>query len=291
MSAVLDPQRPYAFLNEREPTRDGCGNKGIVDVATVFLTASRCPIGCSMCDLHRNTLSQPSQPGAIPTQIRYAQERLKPASWIKLYNSGNFFDPSSIPPPDYASIGQLCSGYDRVIIENHPRFGSRRHDRFGQHVAGKLEVAVGLETVQPRMLKRLGKQMSRDDFDRYANSLISEGIDLRVFLIVGAPGLSVKESIRWARLSIRHAIHAGARHISLIPARVGHGWNGTADSLTPIELEHLVDLFADSLDELRTDACLSVDLWDIASDELSEPRQRLLDRFESAILHQNTSLL
>ncbi len=264
---------------------------GIADIATVFLTASRCPIGCSMCDLHRNTLPQPSQPGAIPTQIRYAQQRLQRASWIKLYNSGNFFDPSSIPPQDYASIGQLCSDYDRVIIENHPRFGRRLHDRFLQHVAGKLEVAVGLETVQPRMLKRLGKQMSRDDFDRYANSLVSQGIDLRVFLIVGAPQLSVNESMRWARLSIRHALHAGARHISLIPARVGHGWNGTADSLPRVQLEHLADLFAESLDEMRPLACLSVDLWDIASDELSEPRRRLLDRFESAILHQNASLL
>ncbi|WP_145386941.1 hypothetical protein [Stieleria neptunia] len=288
---MLDPQRPYAFLNEREPIRQGCGTKGIVDVATVFLTASRCPIGCSMCDLHRNTLSHPSQPGAIPTQIRYAQQRLERASWIKLYNSGNFFDPSSIPPQDYATIGQLCAGYDRVIIENHPRFGSHRHDRFRQHVTGKLEVAVGLETVQPRMLQRLGKQMSRDDFDRYANALHADGIDLRVFLIVGAPQLSVKESMRWARLSIRHALHAGARHISLIPARAGHGWNGTANSLPRIELEHLVDLYAASLDDVRSEACLSVDLWEIAGEALSEPRRRLLERFESAILEQDANLL
>ena len=291
LSAILDPQRPYAFLNEREPFRDERGNTSIFDVTTVFLTASRCPIGCSMCDLHRNTLSEPSQPGAIPTQIRYAQAHLERASWIKLYNSGNFFDPSSIPPHDYASIGSLCAGYQRVIIENHPRFGAHRHDRFREHVGGTLEIAVGLETVQPRVLNRLRKQMSRDDFDRYARSLISDGIDLRVFLIVGAPHLSVKESLRWAQLSIRHAVRAGARHVSLIPARSGHGWGGMAESLPRIELEHLADLFCASLDDLGAAACLSADLWDVPRDQLIESRRLLLDRLESAILHQDVSLL
>ncbi|WP_147869049.1 hypothetical protein [Stieleria maiorica] len=289
MSAVLDPSRPYAFLNEREPARDAHGQRSVATVATVFLTASRCPIGCSMCDLHRNTLPGPSQPGAIPDQIRHAQTRLKSSNWIKLYNSGNFFDPSSIPPRDYAEIGQICAGYDRVIIENHPRFGARRHEAFRDLISGTLEVAVGLETVQPRILNRLGKQMSRDDFDRYASFLRWRQIDLRVFLIVGAPQLSVKESLRWARLSVRHAIHSGARHISLIPARSGHGWNGMAESLPEIDLEHLAELYDDSLTDLGTTACLSVDLWDIDRDRLSEQRRRLLDRFQSAILDQQAS--
>ena len=244
-----------------------------------------------MCDLHVNTLPTPTATGAIATQIRFATQQLPQADWIKLYNSGNFFDPASIPPPDYRSIAALCQSYDRIIVENHPRFGKQRHHEFQQHLSGKLEIAVGLESVQPRLLHRLGKQMTRDDFDRYARFLAESEIELRVFLIVGAPHLSAAESIRWARLSVRHAVSAGARHVSLIPARAGHGWNGLADTLPVLCIDSLADLFASSLDDLRGHACLGVDLWDIDRDKLTAPDLSRLQQLESAILHQDPALL
>lgn len=286
---MLDPNRPYAYLSEREPSLDVPGNASVVDVSTVFLTASRCPVGCSMCDLHLNTLPKPTEPGAIPKQIRFAQRQLARSDWIKLYNSGNFFDPASIPPVDYQTIGGLCDGYERVIIENHPRFGANRHRQFRDGLSGRLEVAVGLETIQPRVLQRIGKQMTRDDFDRYAAVLRRDGIDLRVFLIAGAPNLTLREAIRWARLSVRHAVHQGARHISLIPARVGHGWAGMSGKLPEFELRDLADLFVAALDDLAGAACLSVDLWDVNRDKLSGPDRQLLERFELAILRQDVT--
>ncbi|MCA9139031.1 MAG: hypothetical protein KDB00_19800 [Planctomycetales bacterium] len=244
-----------------------------------------------MCDLHRNTLDTPTSPGAIPEQIRFAQQQLGPSDWVKLYNSGNFFDPASIPPIDYESIGELCRKYERIIIENHPRFGLRRHIDFRDTLSGRLEVAVGLETIQPGVLNRIGKQMTRDDFDRYAARLRRDGIDLRVFLIAGAPGLTIREATRWMRLSIRHAVYQGARHISLIPARVGHGWAGMGGQLTEFRLHDLVDLFAASIGDLSQDACLSVDLWNINREVLGDADRDLLDRFETAILRQDTTAL
>jgi radical SAM enzyme (TIGR01210 family) len=288
---VLDPDRPYAYLSEREPKRDALGKPSVVDVSTVFLTASRCSVGCSMCDLHRNTLSGPTAVGAIVRQIRYAQLELPRANWIKLFNSGNFFDAASIPVVDYPAIAAACADYERVIVENHPRFGKSRHQMVRDLLPGRLEIAVGLETVQPRMLGRLGKQMTRDEFDRYARFLAESEIDLRVFLIFGAPDLSIAESIRWARLSVRHAIRAGARHISLIPARAGHGWNGMADSLPTITLPDLIDLFVVTLNDSDRAACLSVDLWDIDPDALGPSERERLQRFQTAIVLQDASEL
>ena len=57
-----------------------------------------------MCDLHQNTLSTATPRGAIPDQIDYAIQHYPGTEWIKLYNSGNFFDPRSIPPDDYEAI-------------------------------------------------------------------------------------------------------------------------------------------------------------------------------------------
>ncbi len=255
---ALSPDQPYAVIRELEP--NGLGR--VVDVLTVFLTASECPIGCAMCDLWQNTTTTPTRSGAIVRQIEFAIADQDPAGWIKLYNSGNFFDPHSIPPNDYPAIAKSIRGFDRIIVENHPKFGKERLKTFRDLLAGPLEVAVGLETVQPRWLGRLAKQMTRDDFDTYASWLAAEKVSLRVFLIVGVPGIGNTEAIRWARLSVRHAIRCGARHVSLIPARAGHGWNGLAADLPHLETKQLANLLSASVADADGAACVTMDLWD-----------------------------
>ena len=265
MSPVsLSADSPYLVVRETEP--DGRG--GRVDTTAVFLTASTCPIGCSMCDLHRFTFDHPTPPGAIPRQIRRALPESPGGGWIKLYNSGNFFDPRSIPPADYGEIAQLCSGFERVIVENHPRFGERRAQRFRSQLdQQQLEVAIGLETVQPRWLTRMQKQMTRDQFDQYARQLRQLEIDVRVFLIVGVPGVGVAEAIRWTRLSLRHAIRAGARHASLIPARRGNGWNEFSDPLPRLSLDDWLELQQTAIADAEGQATVTVDLWDLEPDD------------------------
>ena len=276
--ADLSPDSPYLVLDELEP--DGLGNE--VATTTVFLTASECPVGCHMCDLHRNTLLTATPAGAIPRQIEAALERRGEGQWIKLYNSGNFFDPRSIPTCDYVTIARKCDRFRRVIVENHPRFGADRLRRFRDLIEGQLEVAVGLETVQPRWLERLGKQITRDDFDRYATWLRNENVDLRVFLIVGVPGIDVTESIRWARLSTRHAIHSGARHVSLIPARLGHGWNGQGYRLPHISTDQLAELQSKVLEDAAGEAAITIDLWDMDESDPRLAAMRMTNRTQKA---------
>ncbi len=259
---VLSTEKPYLVIDEREPD----GNGGEIDTTTLLLTASTCPVGCSMCDLHLNTLATATPRGSIPAQIDAALANRLRSGWIKLYNSGNFFDPRSIPPSDYPAIARQCQGFSRIVVENHPKFGAERLRRFHSLVDVPLEIAVGLETVQPRWLNRLGKQMTRDDFYRYARWLRSEDVDLRVFLIVGVPGIDVTESIRWARLSVRYAVACGARHISLIPARSGHGWNGLADRLPAFSCDALIELQQRAIGDAGGRAAITIDLWNVAAD-------------------------
>src|SRR3954452_15440850 len=107
----VDPERPFAFISEREPTPSGT----IAQVATVFLTNRECPWRCVMCDLWRNTTTQPVPPGAISQQISYALDRLPKCSVLKLYNSGSFFDSGAILKSEWASIAKTCSNFERVI--------------------------------------------------------------------------------------------------------------------------------------------------------------------------------
>ena len=73
--ASLDPRLPFAYFEENERAASG----EIVPVATVFLTNRECPWHCLMCDLWKNTLTEPIPPGHIPGQIDHALNALAAA--------------------------------------------------------------------------------------------------------------------------------------------------------------------------------------------------------------------
>ena len=105
----LDPQRPYAWLLEKERAADG----SLVDGLTIFLTNKECPWRCLMCDLWQNTLDETVPAGAISEQIDFAlgqTERecsdLTELQQIKLYNAGSFFDAQAIPEAEEALISR-----------------------------------------------------------------------------------------------------------------------------------------------------------------------------------------
>lgn len=217
--ALLDPNRPYAFFVEDERSADG----EVVPVATVFLTNRECPWRCVMCDLWKNTLTEPVGPGAIPRQIEYALERLPAARQIKLYNSGSFFDAQAIPPQDYPAIADLVRRFERVIVECHPSLVGERCFAFREMLGKPLEVAMGLETAHPEVLEKLNKRMTVEQFSAAADKLRMHAIDLRVFLLVQPPFLQPEETLEWTRRSLDVAFDCGATAASLIPTRGGNG--------------------------------------------------------------------
>ena len=114
---VVDPQKPYAWLVEKERTAAG----KIEDTASIFLTNRECPFHCLMCDLWKNTTNKQVPVGAIPNQIEWALQQMPDVKHLKLYNSGNFFDKKAIPEQDYERIASLVSGFETLIVESHPK--------------------------------------------------------------------------------------------------------------------------------------------------------------------------
>jgi radical SAM enzyme (TIGR01210 family) len=220
----VDPMRPYLFFAEEE--RSAAGE--IVPVNTIFVTNRECPWRCLMCDLWKNTLSETVPLGAIPAQIEYALGRLPKARQVKLYNSGSFFDPRAIPVQDYTAIANLLATYEHVIVESHPALIGENCQRFQHLLSGRLEVAMGLETVHPTVLPRLNKRMSLDQFRNAAALLKDNGIDLRVFILIKPPFLGEAEAVYWAERSLDFAFECGAAVATLIPTR---GGNGAMDEL------------------------------------------------------------
>ena len=218
----LNIDRPYEFLAERERSADGL----VEDVATIFLTNRECPFRCLMCDLWKNTTVESVPIGAIPRQIDYALQRLPRAQHVKLYNSGNFFDGKAIPKDDWPAIVERVRGFKSVIVENHPKLSGDGCFEFRDMLAAhdvELEIALGLETVHPKVLPRLNKQMTVDDFSQAAIRLRSDGIRLRTFILLRPPFLTEEEGIEWAMRSIEFAFEAGVSCCSVVPTRAGNG--------------------------------------------------------------------
>ncbi len=215
----VSPDRPYAWLLESE----NAGAGRVVDVATLFLTNRECPFRCLMCDLWKNTLETRIEPGKIAEQIRWGLSKLPAGQHLKLYNSGNFFDPAAIPPEDYPAIAQIAAAFERLIVECHPRLVGRRCQEFRRSVACDLEIAMGLETVHPEVLPRLNKQMTLDDFASATRRLRDDGVSVRAFILIRPPFLSDEEGEEWARKSIDFAFSVGVECCSLIPTRSGNG--------------------------------------------------------------------
>jgi len=181
-----------------------------------------------MCDLWQNTLAETVPPGAIPGQIDYALEQMPEAKHLKLYNSGSFFDRRAIPTADYSAIAERARRFDRVIVESHPALVGPDCWRFRDLLssgerATKLEIAMGLETVNPEVLERLNKRMTLDQFARAAELLRQNEIALRVFILVKPPFLDEAEALHWAQRSLDFAFDCGASVASLIPTRLGNG--------------------------------------------------------------------
>jgi radical SAM enzyme (TIGR01210 family) len=178
-----------------------------------------------VCDLWKNTLPYSVPPGAIPAQIVYALTRLSSRpEQIKLYNSGSFFDTAAVPVEDYAQIAEKVSFAERVIVECHPKLVGEKTIAFRDQLTGAhLEVAMGLETIEPSILPRLNKQLTCELFIEAAEILTHAGISLRVFALVKPPFMEESGAVDWAVKSAEFAFECGAAVVSLIPTRAGNG--------------------------------------------------------------------
>ena len=231
---------PQGAFREREP--DGTG--GVAEVATLLLTGRECPWRCLMCDLWRHTVEEEVPAGAIPRQVALGLERLRGAApaateagvgsglprWLKLYNSGSWFDPRSVPPADDAEVAKLARGFERVIVESHPALIGARARTFRDRLraaadggGGRLEVAMGLETAHPGVLERLNKRVTLEQFRAAAARLVDADIAVRAFVLVQPPFLGVDEAYGWACRSIDFAFDCGVGVVALIPTRFGNG--------------------------------------------------------------------
>lgn len=215
----VDPLRPYGWIVEKERSLSG----KIEDTGIIFLTNRECPFHCLMCDLWKNTTDESVHAGSIPTQIAWALGQMPEVKHLKLYNSGSFFDEGAIPGEDYKEIALLLKKFETIIVECHPKLINEKCLKFRDMLVPELHVALGLETVHPKILLSLNKHMTLEDFSNSVNFLSKHDIHTRSFILLRPPLLSEAEGIYWAERSIDFAFGTGVECCTIIPVRGGNG--------------------------------------------------------------------
>jgi radical SAM enzyme (TIGR01210 family) len=258
---AVDPYRAHGTLLEEERRPDGGRERAL----TVFLAGAECPFTCAFCDLWQWTLDGPTPPGALPAQLGDVLAGLA-EPWperLKLYTASNFFDRRAVPPGDLVTLAAQSARFAGVTVESHASTIGADTVALARMLAGRLEVAIGLETIHPTAMPALNKRLDLPRFDRAAELLAAEGIDLRVFVLLGAPHVPAAESVEWTVRTVAHAVARGAAVVSIIPVRGGNGEMErlrAVGAFTPPTLEQL---------ESSLDACIgfgrtvvTADLWD-----------------------------
>jgi uncharacterized Fe-S cluster-containing MiaB family protein len=259
---TVDPWVAHGSILEQERRPGGTIERAL----TVFLAGAECPFTCSFCDLWRWTLDGPTPRGALPAQLAPVLESL-PRPWpdrLKLYNASNFFDRRAVPAEDVPALAALARPFAGVTVESHANTVGPLTLEFRRLIPGRLEVAVGLETIHPVAARNLNKRLDLAQFDRAAGFLAEHDIDLRVFVLLGTPEVAPEESVEWTVRTAEYAARHGATMVVLIPVRGGNGELerlGALGRFVPPRLSQV---------EAALERCLGLapalivsDLWDI----------------------------
>ncbi len=261
--ARVDPYTAHGSLIEGERRPDGKTERAL----TVFLAGTECPFTCSFCDLWQWTIDGPALPGSLTRQLETVLQALDPPvpDRLKVYNASNFFDQRAVPPEDLLGIATQAAPFAAVTVESHARTIGPRTLDFARRIPGRLEVAAGLETVHPDAAAHLNKRLDLAQFDWAARFLSDNDIDLRVFVLLGAPYVSAAESVEWTVRTVEYAADRGASVVSIIPVRGGNGEMERLQALgafTPPTLSQLESALDRCLELAPT--VVTADLWDVA---------------------------
>ncbi len=164
----VDPGRAHGFLVEEERRPGGA----VEHALTAFLSGAECPFTCAFCDLWRYTIDGPTPEGALTRQVKAVLDEAGAThphlDRLKLYNASNWFDRRAVPSRDSGDIAALASSFAGVTVESHANTVGAATLDFAGRLTGRLEVAMGLETIHPVAAAQLNKRLDLSTFDRAA---------------------------------------------------------------------------------------------------------------------------
>ena len=201
--------------------QESAGEKAFVVILRTRGCAWARDAGCLMCGYSRESLHEVCAED-IATQVEGALQRYHEEPVVKIYTSGSFLDGNEIPAPAATLDKFYGAGAKRIVVESRPEFVEGAASVLDSH-AGRLEVALGLETASDRVRERcVRKGFTFESYVRAAGQIRELGCSVRTYLLLKPLFLNERDAIADALASIRSA----AEHsdvISINPVNVQNG--------------------------------------------------------------------
>ncbi|MCI4331769.1 MAG: archaeosine biosynthesis radical SAM protein RaSEA [Thermoplasmata archaeon] len=182
--------------------------------------------GCSMCGYAKDTLGRSATPGELATQLEHAMRAYRGEPYVKIYTSGSFLDDREVDPASRrAIVATFGAKARRILFETLPEFATEAtlaplRDAF----AGELEVAEGLESTQPEVLRRLiNKGSPPSEYFAASERIRALGIRSKGYLLLKPPYLTEEEAVADVLASIAEA----APRFDTLSVNPVHIQNGT----------------------------------------------------------------
>jgi radical SAM enzyme (TIGR01210 family) len=216
------PTRPTSVWRERETIDGKSAAAGVVILRTSGCSHYR-EGGCSMCGY--NAESDACVTAAdIMEQFESAMKDLDDVEFLKVYTSGSFLDKREIPEEVAEHILKASAKKGlKILFESRPEYVTPTRLREMLSVHDDLEIALGLESANDRVLKySVNKGFSRADYEGAARAIVDAGIDLRTYVLLKPPFLTEAEAVADSKEAIGFASQF-SKTISLNPVNVQRG--------------------------------------------------------------------
>lgn len=199
----------------------------LVEAGVVILQTRGCSHyhsgGCSMCGYNYGSGGEVSTENLLK-QFRKAADDLGEIGFLKVYTSGSFLDECEVPKQVATAILESCRDRGlRLLFESRPEYVSQSKLDEMLSIHSNLEVALGLESANDRILQcSINKGFAVHDYDNASSILRQKEVDIRTYVLLKPPFLTEAEAVWDAVATIRHASEVSAT-LSLNPVNVQNG--------------------------------------------------------------------
>jgi radical SAM enzyme (TIGR01210 family) len=178
--------------------------------------------GCSMCGYWDDTNPDIGK-RELENQLTSFLRDYPNGEVLKIFTSGSFFDPIEIDPVlQFEIIEMVLRGYTNLIVESRPEYIRKVLGNLKKY-GGRIQVAMGLESTDPSILKNsVNKNYDFDDFKEAASALRENGISVRTYLLLKPPFLTESEAINDSIKSARD-LAPYSDFISINPMNIQRG--------------------------------------------------------------------
>jgi len=171
-------------------------------MAVLILASGRCSHGkCFFCGYGRIRGFEPTSENVVECFRKFFDELNDDE--VKVFGSGSFLDEKQVPPKARHYFLDECGkkGVKKLTVESRPEYVNG--GVLATFKGFDLTVAMGLETADEELLKRLNKGYGRGEYEKATNAIHDAGCKVRTYLLVNPPFVvdvrtDTEESVEYA---------------------------------------------------------------------------------------------